>query len=176
VRLSERALPEAGISKSYCATSSSWPEVEPRFCPWIIWSINWSGDLTWALLYVAVMQRGARPKVSLKWTDLKLIARTHRMTKSSASWIESSTYSIRCSFLRAILQPWLFALGYNFLEIKVTQNMKVLGFERIFLALFILPNFEREMAMRPIFRFFCINLLIRMLSLSVLSFEFARYS
>ena len=112
MRLSERALPEAGISKSYCATSSSWPEVEPRFCPWIIWSINWSGDLTWALLYVAVMQRGARPKVSLKWTDLKLIARTHWMTKSSASWIESSTYSIRCSFLRAILQRWANTLTY----------------------------------------------------------------
>jgi hypothetical protein len=55
------------------------------------------------------------------------------------------------------------ALGYNFLEIKATQNMKVLGFERIFLAFFLLPNFEREMAMRPIFRFFCINLLIRVL-------------
>jgi hypothetical protein len=29
-------IPEAGISKNHCATNSGSPEVELRFCPWII--------------------------------------------------------------------------------------------------------------------------------------------
>ncbi len=29
-------VPGAGIPKNYCATNSGSPEVEPRFCPWLI--------------------------------------------------------------------------------------------------------------------------------------------
>jgi hypothetical protein len=32
----ENLQPEAGISKNYCATNSGSPEVELRFCPWLI--------------------------------------------------------------------------------------------------------------------------------------------
>jgi hypothetical protein len=30
-------IPEARISKNYSATNSGSPEVELRFCPWLIW-------------------------------------------------------------------------------------------------------------------------------------------
>jgi membrane protease subunit (stomatin/prohibitin family) len=33
-------LAEAGISKNYCATNSGSPEVELRFCPWLILFTN----------------------------------------------------------------------------------------------------------------------------------------
>jgi hypothetical protein len=35
-QVESREMPEAGISKNYCATNSGSPEVELRFCPWLI--------------------------------------------------------------------------------------------------------------------------------------------
>ncbi len=35
-RVFRNPAPEAGVSKNYCATNSGSPEVELRFCPWII--------------------------------------------------------------------------------------------------------------------------------------------
>ncbi len=71
-------LSEAGISKNYCATDSGSPEVELRFCPWLILFKYWTGWPVlnfWSMLYVNFisMHRGARPKV--RWQDLKLNTR-----------------------------------------------------------------------------------------------------
>ncbi len=55
------------------------PAVELRFCPWLILCSNIElGGLTRALLYVPIMwtHRVARPKVSLRWQDLRLNTRT----------------------------------------------------------------------------------------------------
>ncbi len=53
--------------------NSGSPEVELRFCPWLICS-NIVGSLTWAHVSVPIMclHRGARPKVRLRWPDLRL--------------------------------------------------------------------------------------------------------
>ncbi len=47
----------SSVSKNYCATNSGSPEVELRFCSWLILFKYWTGwpRLTWALLYVHIM-------------------------------------------------------------------------------------------------------------------------
>ncbi len=85
--------PEAGISKNYCATKSSSPEVELWFYRWIILFKYWTGrpDLSSSLCpYYA---NGARPKVSLRWQDLRLYTvHVNRMSKNSASELISMPY------------------------------------------------------------------------------------
>jgi hypothetical protein len=71
-------MPEAGISKNYCATNSGLPEVELRFCPWIILFNFWTGrtDLRSSLCpYYVYMHSGAPqpngtgPQIKFTYTE-----------------------------------------------------------------------------------------------------------
>jgi len=72
----------------YCATNSGPPEVELRFCPWIILFKYWTcrPDLGSSLCpYYVYMHRGGRPKVSLRTGPQIKYIHALRMTKNSAS-------------------------------------------------------------------------------------------
>ncbi len=74
-----------GISKDYWAANSGSPEVELRFFPWLILFKYWTGwpDVSPSLCpyYLYAYCRGARPKVSLRWHDLRLNTSTQNDKK-----------------------------------------------------------------------------------------------
>jgi hypothetical protein len=80
-----RTASEAGTSKTYCATSSGSPQVELRFCPWIILFIilNWAAlpEAFSMSLWCVCIFRGARPNFSLRWQDLRSNTRTQKWLK-----------------------------------------------------------------------------------------------
>ncbi len=75
-------------------TNSGSPEVELRFCQWLIlqyivqkvnW-VAWPELFSMSLLYMC-RYWGARPKVSLRWKEIH----AHKMTKNSASVIDAKS-------------------------------------------------------------------------------------
>jgi hypothetical protein len=67
--------------KKNWATNSGSPEVELRFCPWIMFILNWAAwpeVFSMSLLCVCIF-RGARPNVSLRWQDLRINTRTQKI-------------------------------------------------------------------------------------------------
>jgi hypothetical protein len=101
--------PRSEAGKNFCALNSGSPEVELRFCPWII-VFKYFNLAAWPesslCLYNVCMLRGVRPKVSLRSASgdrTSSSIHVHRMTKNSASVFNNCTkctstvlYSRKC--------------------------------------------------------------------------------